>query len=243
MVIKMNKRMISAFLSVIILLCMVSCSKSNDSGDLYQLKQFDNIKTADIIIKDYGTISLYLFEEEAPKAVENFTALANEGYYDGLTFHSVIKDFCIQGGDINGDGTGTVSSFGGGFDNEISSLIPCYGALCMANFGVDASNYSQFFIVGTDKEDISEIETLLEYKDVSLLKYIQTAYHCDINSEELDAYREYGGAPWLYGKNTVFGQVYSGFDVLEKIMTVEVLDTLTYKPLEDIIIERVIIND
>ena len=64
-------------------------------------------------IKDYGDVKIKLFPEYAPKGVENFVTHAKEGYYDGLTFHRVIKDFMIQGGDPKGDGTGGESIWGG----------------------------------------------------------------------------------------------------------------------------------
>ena len=67
-----------------------------------------------------GTIKIKLFPEYAPKAVENFVKHSEEGYYDGLIFHRVIKDFMIQGGDPNGNGTGGESIYGKPFEDEFS---------------------------------------------------------------------------------------------------------------------------
>ena len=93
-----------------------------------------------------GDIHIRLFPEAAPKAVENFTALAKGGYYDGLTFHRVMKDFMIQGGDPRGDGTGGESIWGSPFEDEFhGKLLNLCGSLSMANSGPD-SNGSQFFI-------------------------------------------------------------------------------------------------
>jgi peptidyl-prolyl cis-trans isomerase B (cyclophilin B) len=92
-----------------------------------------------------GTITLELFDEDAPKTVENFTKLAGEGFYDGLTFHRVIKDFMIQGGCPQGTGTGGP---GYTFEDEINPHKIVRGALAMANAGPD-TNGSQFFIVTT----------------------------------------------------------------------------------------------
>jgi cyclophilin family peptidyl-prolyl cis-trans isomerase len=93
-----------------------------------------------------GTIGLELFDEDAPKTVANFKKLAGEGFYDGLIFHRVIKDFMIQGGCPQGTGTGGP---GYEFEDEINQHRIVRGALAMANRGPD-TNGSQFFIVTTD---------------------------------------------------------------------------------------------
>ena len=93
-----------------------------------------------------GPIVFELFDEDAPKTVENFRKLAAEGFYDGLTFHRVIKDFMIQGGCPQGTGTGGP---GYTFEDEINDHKVVRGALAMANAGPN-TNGSQFFIVTTD---------------------------------------------------------------------------------------------
>jgi len=90
-----------------------------------------------------GDITFELFDEDAPKTVENFRKLASDGFYDGLTFHRVIKDFMIQGGCPLGTGTGGP---GYTFEDEINPHKIVRGALAMANAGPD-TNGSQFFIV------------------------------------------------------------------------------------------------
>jgi cyclophilin family peptidyl-prolyl cis-trans isomerase len=96
-----------------------------------------------------GAIRLELLDDEAPETVSNFTKLAGEGFYDGLTFHRVIDDFMIQAGCPRGDGTGGP---GYKFPDEQSALeLPVVrGALAMANSGPD-TNGSQFFIVTADE--------------------------------------------------------------------------------------------
>jgi cyclophilin family peptidyl-prolyl cis-trans isomerase len=118
-----------------------------------------------------GAITFELFDEDAPKTVANFRRLAGEGFYDGLSFHRVIKDFMIQGGCPQGTGTGGP---GYTFEDEINDHKVVRGALAMANAGPD-TNGSQFFIV--------------------------TAEDC----------------PWLDGKHTVFGQVSTGMDVVDRL--------------------------
>ena len=89
-----------------------------------------------------GAISIELFDDDAPKTVENFRKLAADGFYDGLTFHRVIRDFMIQGGCPEGTGTGGP---GYTFEDEINDHKVVRGALAMANAGPN-TNGSQFFI-------------------------------------------------------------------------------------------------
>jgi cyclophilin family peptidyl-prolyl cis-trans isomerase len=95
---------------------------------------------------NHGVIEVELFDEDAPKTVENFRKLADDGYYDGVIFHRVIKDFMIQGGDPTGTGTGGP---GYTFEDEFNDHKVERGALAMANAGPN-TNGSQFFIVTTD---------------------------------------------------------------------------------------------
>jgi cyclophilin family peptidyl-prolyl cis-trans isomerase len=95
---------------------------------------------------NHGPIELELFDDDAPKTVENFVKLSQDGYYDGLVFHRVIKDFMIQGGCPQGTGTGGP---GYEFEDEINDHKIVRGALAMANRGPD-TNGSQFFIVTID---------------------------------------------------------------------------------------------
>jgi cyclophilin family peptidyl-prolyl cis-trans isomerase len=90
-----------------------------------------------------GAIELELFDDDAPKTVDNFTKLAGEGFYDGLIFHRVIPDFMIQGGCPEGTGTGGP---GYTFEDEINDHPAVRGSLAMANAGPN-TNGSQFFIV------------------------------------------------------------------------------------------------
>ena len=92
-----------------------------------------------------GDITIELFDADAPKTVENFTKLAGDGFYDGLIFHRVIRDFMIQGGCPEGTGTGGP---GYQFEDEFNAHKVEKGALAMANAGPN-TNGSQFFIVTT----------------------------------------------------------------------------------------------
>jgi cyclophilin family peptidyl-prolyl cis-trans isomerase len=92
---------------------------------------------------NHGAIEVELFDDEAPKTVENFTKLARDGFYDGVTFHRVIPDFMIQGGDPTGTGMGGP---GYTFEDEFNDNKAVRGALAMANAGPN-TNGSQFFVV------------------------------------------------------------------------------------------------
>ncbi|MGM0754321.1 MAG: peptidylprolyl isomerase [Bacillota bacterium] len=169
-----------------------------------------------------GTIKIKLFPEQAPKTVENFITHSENGYYDGLKFHRVIKDFMIQGGDPNGNGTGGESIYGESFEDEFSpELFNLRGALSMANAGPN-TNGSQFFIV--QKDDI----------DPQFEEQMKSA---GFPSEIIDAYMKNGGTPWLDQKHTVFGQVVEGMDIVDEIANVEV--GANDLPKEEIVIESI----
>ncbi len=136
--------------------CLGGCGKKtveprqfvkNEDGSYSAAAYDDSLPVAVIEVEGFGTIRAVLFEDEAPKTVENFITHAEEGYYDGLTFHRVIDEFMIQGGDPQGDGTGGESIWGKDFEDEFTdNLYNFRGALSMANSGKN-TNGSQFFIV------------------------------------------------------------------------------------------------
>ena len=195
-------------LGLLTALTLLGGCKSGGDGSLPQFDQEiqEGEEIAVITVKGYGEIKVRFFPDEAPKAVENFTTHAKEGYYDGLTFHRVIADFMIQGGDPKGDGTGGESIWGEGFGPEPSDKLYHFpGALCMAQSSMPNSIGSQFYIVQGD--DVTE-----EYLDQLEVYYDKT--YPDIVKEK---YLELGGVPHLDGDYTVFGQVFEGMDVVEKI--------------------------
>jgi len=175
------------------------------------LPQFEKPKVGEEIaimtVKDYGIIKLMFFKKEAPKAVENFITHSKNGYYNGLTFHRIMNDFMIQGGDPEGNGTGGQSIWNKPFIDEFSPNLRNFkGALCMANSGPN-TNGSQFFIVQADNKNINDA-SLLQAEQTNSLTY---------QSIIKDKYKEVGGTPWLDNKHTVFGQVLEGMDIVDKI--------------------------
>lgn len=107
----------------------------------------DAISAKKVVLKtSKGDISITLFPEDAPMTVKNFVTLGKRGYYNGVTFHRVIQDFMIQGGDPTGTGAGGESIYGSTFPDEFNNHKIVPGSLAMANRGA-ATNSSQFFIV------------------------------------------------------------------------------------------------
>lgn len=172
-----------------------------------------------------GTVKIKLFPEQCPKTVENFTTHAKNGYYEGIIFHRVIKDFMIQGGDPTGTGRGGESIWNRPFEDEFDlSLHNLRGALSMANAGPN-TNGSQFFIVQAGSVD------------GNLMGQMEMIGEKMFPADCIEDYKKVGGTPWLDFKHTVFGQVYEGMEVVDDIASsrVDMLD----KPFDDVVIEKI----
>ncbi|AQP53487.1 peptidylprolyl isomerase [Vagococcus penaei] len=187
--------------------------------DLANATTFATIKT------NKGNFKVALFPEQAPKTVKNFIELSKQGYYNGVIFHRVIPDFMIQGGDPTGTGMGGSSIYGEKFEDEFSKeLFNLRGALSMANAGPN-TNGSQFFIVQNS------------HIPMSMMRQLEEA---GFPKEIIEAYNQ-GGTPWLDFKHTVFGQVVEGMDNVDVIA--EVQRNSQDKPLDDVVIEEIIIEE
>ena len=101
-----------------------------------------------LLVTTMGDIDIELWPQQAPKAVRNFVQLCLEGYYDGTTFHRVVKDLCVQGGDPTGSGDGGESIYGAPFEDEFHQRLKFRrrGLVAMANQHKRNTNGSQFFI-------------------------------------------------------------------------------------------------
>lgn len=178
-------------------------------------------ETTAVMHTNMGDISIRLFPDYAPKTVENFVTHAKNGYYDGIVFHRVIKDFMIQGGDPTATGCGGESIWGHNFKDEFTpELHNLRGALSMANAG-PGTNGSQFFIVQANSVHPNFIAQMKELSDY-------------FPADAVAAYEQVGGTPHLDFHHTVFGQVYDGMDVVDAIAAVATDNR--DKPLEDVII-------
>lgn len=185
-------------------------------------------KTA-VIKTTLGDIKVLLFPDAAPKAVENFTTHAANGYYNGIIFHRVIPDFMIQGGDPTGSGRGGESIWGAPFKDEFSiDYHNIRGALSMANAG-PGTNGSQFFIVQANEVDSGLISQMEQLSDRGF------------PTDCVEDYKKLGGTPWLDFKHTVFGQVIEGMETVDAIAQVET--GYGDKPINDVVILGIDIID
>ncbi len=243
-----------------------SCSAApasvyTDKEDGFQLEMPAKGDKVAIMHTTMGDISMRFFPEAAPKTVDNFIQLAEKGYYDNLTFHRVIDDFMIQGGDPEGNGTGGESIYGEKFEDEFDAkLHNLRGAVAMANSGPN-TNGSQFFInqakpesfasavesFKTNYERFKNTDTYKEFdswKDWMAYAYSDNqtgSYSIDasaLTDELIDLYTKTGGNLQLDGSlrssggHTVFAQVYDGMDVVDAIAAVETDGN--DKPVEDV---------
>ena len=181
-----------------------------------------------ITVKNFGDIKVKFFNDIAPKAVENFVTHSKNGYYNGTTFHRVMEEFMIQGGDPEGTGSGGESIWGKVFGEELDlGLVPSRGALCMASRGTGTSSIgSQFFIVQANyDEEMASALKQYNYPDGLI-----------------EQYKKYGGYMSLYQGYTVFGQVFEGMDVVDKIVSVEKGISVSGElsvPIEKIVVEKI----
>ena len=152
----MKKLVIIGIFAVAMIFTLAACGKKEQAKDSQNVKSESEISGkhhAVITVKDLGDIEVELDADAAPVSVENFMELANEGFYDGLTFHRIIDGFMIQGGDPSGNGTGgsgknIIGEFkNNGIDNPIKHTR---GTLSMARSRDNNSASSQFFIMHED---------------------------------------------------------------------------------------------
>ena len=222
-----------------------------------------------VIKTTLGDITVQLYPQEAPKAVENFLTHAKNGYYDGIIFHRVIQDFMIQGGDPTGTGRGGESIWGESFEDEFSHKLHNFrGALSMANSGIN-TNGSKFFIVQCadpltdataqsamlqwtvnrfqrelDLAPQAEAEALMKELNTKLAAYQGEGFPQEMLDEyqpAVEQYKKVGGTPHLDYKHTVFGQVISGMEVVDAIAGVKTGSG--DKPSEDVKILGIQVNE
>ena len=264
------KKIAAAFLCGAMLLSLCGCNNEKKPvGNIGDVTLMDGDVYAVIKIMDYGEITAKLFPEVAPNSVAKFTELAERGYYDMKTIHRVIDNYAIQGGSLNGDGTDGVIPDADYVAIETSDYARhFYGALCYAN--AMGRNTTQFYIVNADEPvDLSkypadaireESEMYAEYaanfdKSSQMYEYYNNmaVYYNNLSDMLEDMpesvekkYTTEGGTVMLDGGYTVFGQVYEGFDVIEKISAVKVEnngnDEIS-KPVQDILITSVTIGE
>lgn len=164
-----------------------------------------NNPIATMEVENFGTIKIELYPEIAPQTVSNFIALSNKGFYDGLTFHRIVKDFMIQGGDKNGNGTGSA---------KISDLK-------------DGGQDAEYSIKGEFIANGVNNKLKLEEGVLAMARSDYTSYSSSLTEESYNS----GSSQFfimtkentsLNGYYTSFGKVIEGLDVVHKIEAVEV---------------------
>lgn len=243
---KLMKKVLAALLAVTFVLSISACSSNSgvkrDDGKKigYQLETPAEGEEIAVLTTSLGTVKIRLFPDAAPKAVENFKGLIKKGYYNGLIFHRVIKDFMVQTGDPTGTGRGGESIWGKPFEDEFTaSLLNVRGAVAMANSGKN-TNGSQFYIdqAGPSKfagwSQYDQAYSYFKQSKTTVSDFVTQYGNYWINmdkatSEYRSFYEQHGGSPHLDGYyniqgmgNAVFGQVFEGMDTVDKIAAVQV---------------------
>lgn len=181
-----------------------------------------------VIKTNMGELTLYLYPEQAPKAVENFTTHAKAGYYNGLTFDKIMNNFIVEGGDPDGEGGESVfkDADGKAVNFEVESSLSLWhfrGAVSMSQTEFRDGNGSRFFIVQAPFVDEDTVAAMKEAK---------------FPDKVIAAYEEMGGTPGFDGKRSVFGMLDAeSLKALDAIALVEAEDDGT--PMETVLIESV----
>lgn len=213
------RRFISLFLALILictaLFSLTSCGEKMGKGACEYLESRDvsgrDIHYVEMCVKGYGKLVILLDATTAPITVNNFLSLVEDGFYDGLTFHRIIKDFMIQGGDPSADGTGGSENeikgefSSNGHENDISHK---YGVISMARSNKPDSASSQFFICNADASDSLDgsyaafgyvVEGMSVIDEITEKVFPKTAYADYYNNYEFDLqYKTYKHYVWQY---------------------------------------------
>lgn len=228
--------------------------KTNNKSVGYQLDAPEKGEEIAVITMASGeSFKLRFFADEAPKTVYSFKYHALNGYYDGLTFHRVMSNFMIQGGDPAGNGTGGESAWGTAFEDEFNAnLLNINGSVAMANSGKN-TNGSQFFINNTQqqgvdwdsmqqtydmyysmyKDDEDALASLSGVLDMDrVTEAVKTLYTENGGNIHLDGYYTLSGTG-----HTVFAQVFEGMDVVTAISNTQTSDGST--PVNAVVIEKI----
>ena len=214
-----RKKWLSIALAACMILVVTGCSQEYEAGKEkqevpVQEEESSASYTATIDVENYGTITVDLDADAAPKTVENFVTLANEGFYDGLTFHRIMKGFMIQGGDPTGTGMGgSEETIKGEFAiNGVNNPIRHErGVISMARTQVPDSASSQFFICNADASSSLDgnyaafgyvVEGLSVIDEITEDVFPKTAYADYYGSYEIDPYYQtYKHYVWQYMGN------------------------------------------
>lgn len=209
-----------ALVILVIILIVGSQYYSSKRPEVKETKMFATLST------DKGDIKLELYPKVAPKTVDNFKQLAEKKYYEGITFHRVIKNFMIQTGDPTGTGSGGESAFGKDFKDEINPTDSGLDSATLAKYR--SQGYSYDYSLESKKFDVGTVAMANRGPNTNSSQFFITSE----GSED----------SWisLNGRYTIFGHVVSGQDVVNAIAAVE---TTEEKPNTEIKIKTVTITE
>lgn len=227
-----NSKLLYIIVTVISFI-LIGCNK-NTSVSNAQFVAGSGDYVVRITFADYGQITFRIFKDAAPEAVEQFVSEASSGYYNGTRVNTVIEDYCF----IMNSLSANESTMYDMADSDADKYLPYRGSICFSDIS-NGINAGSIMVINSDSDFLKELSELLEYKQVTLAEYLKQAYGVTLDDKEIASYMSYGGAPWLYGHTVVFGQVYDGFDVLDKLNLVMTSEDGLYIPTEEIIIESI----
>lgn len=217
----MKKLLCLVFAMLMLALCACSSGKSTPKRPAVTSseRQFTTPAEGDtiaIFTTSQGEIRAVLYPDAAPMAVYNFAGLARIGYYDGTVFWRTQYGFAVQGGDATGTGTGGSTIWSNNaYPTEVDPGLKHYaGALCaaFATGGEKTGGNSQFYFVQALPDSVDEAQQ-------------QALAQNGYTQEQIDAYAAAGGLPYLDNTDTVFGQVYEGMNVVDKLAGVKTIDS------------------
>lgn len=202
----MKKELMMKIIIIIAILLVVAAIAYVSYGIYIKLTEETKNPIATLEVQDYGTIKIELYPEQAPNTVANFITLANRGFYNGLTFHRVIPGFMIQGGDKNGDGTGTptLDDLKGNGD---TSTYTIKGEMIANNYTKNKIKMEKG-VIAMARSDYSSISPTLAEEGYNSAGSQFFIMHEDNNS--------------ISGLYAGFGKVIEGMDVVDKIANAEV---------------------
>lgn len=237
------KKLLCLVFAMLLALCACSSGKSTPKRPAVTSseRQFTTPAEGDtiaIFTTSQGEIRAVLYPDAAPMAVYNFAGLARIGYYDGTVFWRTQYGFAVQGGDATGTGTGGSTIWSNNaYPAEVDPGLKHYaGALCaaFATGGERTGGNSQFYFVQALPDSVDEAQQ-------------QALAQNGYTQEQIDAYAAAGGLPYLDNTDTVFGQVYEGMNVVDKLAGVKTIDSEdgadTCRPFDsgDVTIEHIMI--
>ena len=215
------KKLLCLVFAMLLALCACSSGKSTPKRPAVTSseRQFTTPAEGDtiaIFTTSQGEIRAALYPDAAPMAVYNFAGLARIGYYDGTVFWRAQYGFAVQGGDATGTGTGGSTIWSNNaYPAEVDPGLKHYaGALCaaFATGGERTGGNSQFYFVQALPDSVDEAQQ-------------QALAQNGYTQEQIDAYAAAGGLPYLDNTDTVFGQVYEGMNVVDKLAGVKTIDS------------------